>query len=261
MQKPAPVANETDLDFMLPVATAYAVICATWWACKWMAADRWKDEEEPQTKNKWIDLGMVLVAIVGVFLLGNAYRAGLRIPTLPGNWDYLGVTINLIIPFLPIFGVLAIRRQSTLTLWMSQRELLWKIGVGFAASITGLATYLSVGNQWHRLNEILIDSVTLHSLSHALPVFLEGVAIAFIFVRLRWIMPAWVAVLIPCLLFASAHIPRFLESEQNITGLIVFVTFNTFVAAVVFSTSLRARDIIWISIPHYMMDIAIQAFR
>lgn len=245
---------------MLPVAGAYLAICATWWLARYMAGDRWTDEETPQTGHKWLDLAMVLVGILGVFLLGQAYRAGFHLPELPGSWRYLTVTINLCIPFLPIFVILFVRQQSLSTLWISGQQFSWKILAGIVSALTGLAIYLTLGNEWSRLADIAADSLTLHSLAHALPVFLEGVAIAFIFVRLRWVAPAWVAVLIPCVLFAAAHIPRFTETEQGIGELVVFLAFNTAVAAMVFSTALRARDIIWIAIPHYVMDIAIRAF-
>ncbi len=252
--------QQTDTEFMVPVAAAYLVVCITWWVSKYLAGEKWESEEKPETDHRWLDLLMMFVGIVGVFAAGQAYRAGLRIPDLPQSWQYLTVAINLCIPFLPLFFVLLVRRQSFLTIWISWRAIHWKLATGILSAIVGLATWLTIGNQWERLGEIARDSVTLHSLAHAMPVFMEGVAIAFVFVRLRWVAPNWLAILIPSLLFAAAHIPRFTETDQSLLAVAIFVGFNTAVAAMAFTTALRARDIIWIAIPHYIMDIAIGAF-
>ncbi len=245
---------------MLPLASAYMVICLCWWLIKFAAGKRWEEADILESDRPWLDSLMVVAAAIGVFLFGQAYNAGYRLSPWSGYWDYLRVTINLTIPFTPIFLILAVRKQSVKTVWLSSQALHWKLAVSLIASLFGVATYLTLAGEWYRINEILRDSFTLHSLSHAAPVFLEGVAIGFVFVRLRWITNRWLAILIPCVMFAAAHIPRFLESDQSLLGITVFVAFNTVVVAMVLSTSMRACDIIWFFLPHYFMDIAIGAF-
>jgi len=252
------------LEFFVPIAAAYLVVCATWWAVRRFAGDQWPDETTAATSNQWIDLAMIVVAIAGVFGIGAAYRAGLLIPdngpATDGNWSYLVTAINLSLPFLAIFVCLAIRRQSTATVWMTARAMDWKLGTGLFSAILGVLCFCLLRGELDRLPFILSDSITLHSLSHGPAVFLEVVAIAFVFERLRWAIGRPAAIAIPCVLFALAHIPSGIESGRSVNELVAFFAFNCILPAIIFITVMRSRDVIWIALPHYFLDVAMGVF-
>lgn len=91
-------------------------------------------------------------------------------------------------------------------------------------------------------------------------VFLEGVAVAFVYDRLRWVIGGPLAIWIPCLLFAAAHVPRSLDAGRPLDEVLVWFAFNTLLPAMIFSVVARSRDIIWIALPHYVLDAASGAF-
>ena len=90
--------------------------------------------------------------------------------------------------------------------------------------------------------------------------FLEGVAIAFVYERLRWAMGGWASIWVPCLLFAAAHVPRSIESGRPPEEILIWFGFNTLLPAMILLVLRRSRDVIWIFFPHYLLDVAIGAF-
>ncbi len=107
---------------------------------------------------------------------------------------------------------------------------------------------------------MLIESVRTENLRNFLPVFLEGVAIAMMYVRMRWAFGQWPALLGPGMLFAAAHIPRQIESGLGPPEMIAYFAVTAGIAFAVLYTLERSRDVIWIGIVHYVMDVAIGAF-
>ena len=220
-------------DFFGPIACAYLAVCATWLVVRAVAGNRWQAEAEPKTENRWLDFSLIFLVIA---------------------------CINLCIPYLPIFVVLAFRRQSFNTIWLSTTALPWKIGTGVLASVVGLLVFLGMRGEFHRLPEIGNDLFDVHSWVHAPAVFLEAVAVAFLFVRLKWVSSTRVALLVPCLLFALAHVPGAIANERTLFEIVSFLVFNTLLAAAIFAVVFRSRDVLWIAIPHFILDIAIGVF-
>lgn len=227
---------------------------------KYSSRRKWPDEPLVETEHKWVDLLMVAVGITGVFAVGEAYRNDWLIPKT-GSWtDHPISALNLSLPFAPIFLVLLIRRQSLATVWISSISIQWKLLAGVVASLAGVACFLAMRGELNRGEEILKDSMTIHSLIHAPAVFLEAVAIAFLFVRLKWVTGGFFAVLIGSLLFAAAHIPSGIQGGRPTIEIVQFFFFNTALAAFIFGVVAKSRDVIWIAIPHYFLDVAIGAF-
>jgi membrane protease YdiL (CAAX protease family) len=73
-------------------------------------------------------------------------------------------------------------------------------------------------------------------------------------------MGLWPAVLIPAVLFAAAHIPRQLAGDSSGGTIAAFFVLNTLLPAAILYTVFVSRDIIWMGLVHYVMDIAIDAF-
>ena len=247
-------------DFFVPIAAAYVAVCVTWLITKKLAGHRWPDEAPIETDRPWLDLGMIFVAIAGAFGLGEAYRRNLLIPDLAGPWSAISTTLNLCIPYAPIILILAIRRQNLATLWISNRAMTWKITTGSLAAVAGVMIFLALRAELARLPHVANGFLELHSWIHAPAVFLEAVAVAFVFTRLRWVCHPLLALVIPCLLFALAHVPSGIAGDRTGFEIAMFFVFNTSLAMFIFSVVMRSRDVIWIFIPHFVLDMAIEAF-
>jgi hypothetical protein len=200
------------------------------------------------------------VAAFGIFAFGLVYRFGFLLPTGPGWVRHVSWTLNNVIIYSPIFILLTIRKQSLNTVFLSQVEFLRKIGVGVILALASTAAYLGLRGEISTWPSILRGIFEPSNAVNFLPVFLEGVVLAFLFVRVRWALGFWPAILIPAVLFAVGHVPRQLAAEEPIGTIVAFFVFNTFLPASILYVVARSRDIIWIGIVHYVMDIAIKAF-
>ena len=111
-----------------------------------------------------------------------------------------------------------------------------------------------------RLPAILKSAVQLDSLSNFPAIFLENVALAFLFVRLKWAVGVRWAIGVPAVLFALAHVPGSLAEGDPMGHIVTFFFLTGGLTVVILYTAYRSRDIIWLGVVHYMMDIVIKAF-
>ena len=68
------------------------------------------------------------------------------------------------------------------------------------------------------------------------------------------------SLVVPCLLFAAAHIPRQLEAERGAGAIAAFFALDTLLPMAIFATVIRSRDVVWIGFAHYVMNVATGAF-
>jgi hypothetical protein len=120
--------------------------------------------------------------------------------------------------------------------------------------------YLALRGEISQFRAVLIEVATISSLGNFVPVFLEGVAVAFGFVRLRWAFGLPVALIVPGLFFALAHVPREINEGRSILVIAAFFVFNSALLPAILYTVDRSRDVVWIGIVHYLMDVATRAF-
>ena len=111
----------------------------------------------------------------------------------------------------------------------------------------------------NRFPEVLRRAIEPGRLVDFVPIFLEGVAVAFLFVRIKWALGILPAILIPAGLFALAHIPGQLANGLNAAEIMAFFIVNGGLAGAILYFVHRSADIIWIGLVHYIMDIAIEA--
>ena len=182
---------------------------------------------------------------------------------LPSADGWLGDILwqcNNVIIYSPIVALLIVRRQSTGTVYLSADGLPVKLAAGAVFAVLGVLVFLVLRGDPGRLPSVLIESVRTENLRNFLPVFLEGVAIAMLYVRMRWAFGQWPALLGPGMLFAAAHIPRQIESGLGPPEMIASFAVTSGIVFAVLYTLERSRDVIWIGIVHYVMDVAIGAF-
>jgi len=111
-----------------------------------------------------------------------------------------------------------------------------------------------------RFGAVLVGIVDKDNATNFLPVTLEGVALAFLFVRIRWVFGPAVALLVPSVLFAAAHLPRQFADGLGPAEIVAFFALNTLLPAAILAIVVHSRDVIWLGIVHYIMDIAIRVF-
>jgi hypothetical protein len=245
--------------FFVPVAAAYLAVCGMWlaydWRFKLAAAEGPSDESD----HPYWDLLLVFVAAAGVFLLGHLYRAGWLLPAGPGAAGRIGWLLDNCIIFSPLAIVLAARRQGPRTVFLSPTRLPEKLFLGLVLGVIAISIYSGLRRELNHVPGYLVAALELDKLVDFFPIFLEGVALAFGYVRLRWVVGTPAAIVIPSLLFAAAHVPGSLQSGDSAGHIAAFFAFNTALPAAILWTAARSRDVVWLGVVHYLMDVAIAA--
>jgi hypothetical protein len=245
--------------FFGPVAVAYLSACGGW-----LLYDRLRlssDGELPiaRSDRPVLDFLLTLAAAGGILLLGTIYRQGWLLPAGATPLGRCFWVIDNAIIYSPIAVVLAARRQGLDTIFLSHGRLWEKTALGLGLGIGAVSVYLALRGELAQLPDVLISAAAPDKLIDFPAVFLEGVALAFGFVRFRWLVGTAAALVIPALLFAAAHVPGQVAEERAIAHMAAFFVFNSGLCAAILWTVQRSRDIVWIGLVHYLMDVAIRA--
>jgi hypothetical protein len=249
------------LFFLGPVAAAYLAACGAWWVLfAWRQPSGWPAPRDFACERPWLELGLALLVAVAVLAVGRMYDADWLLPRRPGVLGWVIYDVNMLIVFAPLFVYLAWRGQPLSSIWCEARGLPVKLGFGMLAAAIAVAIYLALRGELSRFGSIASASVQAPAVAHFLPVFLEGVGLAFLFVRLQGALGRSAAIAIPCLLFAVAHVPGALADGRAWGHIAVFFVFNTALPGAILFVVARSRDVIWLAIVHYFMDVAIRAF-
>jgi hypothetical protein len=249
-----------DWGFFGPLIAAWLVTCGGWALAFKLRPGWWPQSEPPRTQRKWLDLALVIVVAAAIIGIGEMWRRGWLLPQPAGWVGDVAWQLNNLIIFAPLFVALGARRQSTETVYLSGRGLPVKLAAGLLLGVLAIATFHLLRGEPRAMATTLAESPRWQNLKNFLPVFLEGVALAYAFVRLRWAIGVWPALLVPAALFAAAHIPRQIENGLAPGLMAVYFAVTALIAVVVLLTLARSRDVVWLGIAHYLMDIAIKAF-
>lgn len=255
-----PVQDAT-LFFFVPLIVTYLAACAGWWLLTWWRPATWPKPELVETDRCYLDLGLMFAAAVGILLLGQVWQAGIRLPR--GEVALLNALARIfedLVIYSPLFIVLAIRQQPLSTIYLSHRGLWKKALYGIGLGIFSVILFLTLRGELDRLPHVLRGVFAVDRLTYFVAVFLEGAALAFAFVRLRWTVGLWPALIIPALLFALSHVPGSLAEGRSLAYIAAFFVVNSGLVVAILYVVQRSRDIIWIGLVHYLMDIAIKAF-
>ncbi len=251
--------QESTLRFFVPVAAAYLTACGLWLGVTWRFPRWWPARRELITNRRWLDAGLAILAVALILALGAVYRGGYLLPRAEGAWGRLTWALNTLIIYSPIALVLVLRRQGPDTVFMSGAGVGRKAAFGAGCGVVSVALFHALRGEFGLIHRSLIRAAEPDCLSDALPVFLEGAALAFGFVRLRWVLGLWGAIGVPCLLFALAHVPGQIDEGRGAAEIGAFFVFNTLLPAAVLYVVQRSQDVIWLGIVHYLMDVAIEA--
>ncbi len=251
--------QEASWAFFLAVAAAYLAACGLWLGMTSRLPRSWPPKRDLRTDRRWVDFGLAIVAVAAILLLGAAYRQGYLLPRAEGVAGRVTWALNTLIIYSPIAVVLAARRQRADTVFLSGAGLARKIAFGLGAGVVSVTLFHALRGDPGLIPRTLARAAGPDCLGDGLPVFLEGVALAFLFVRLRWAVGLRAAIVVPCLLFALAHVPGQVEEGRGGLEIAAFFAFNALLPAAVLYVAQRSQDVTWLGIVHYLMDVAIEA--
>lgn len=251
---------QSNLFFIIPLTLAYGSVCALWFLLA-SKSSRWPITPIKSSTKPWLDFGLSLAAAISILAIGQLYSHGLLIPkTESKTLNGLIWMLNNVIIFSPIFFTLFFRKQGLETVFLSGKKLPIKIGFGLLASAVGIIVFVGLRGEWGRLGSIIMSSFTFDALVNFPAVFFENVAIAFLFVRIKWLIGMRWAILIPSLLFAFSHVPSSLAEGDPLGHILIFFALTSGLTLFILYTTYRSRDIIWLGVVHYLMDVAIEVF-
>lgn len=251
---------QSNAFFMLPITVAYGTICVSWFLLD-RRGFSWQVDVIRKPDKPWLEFVLAIVSVIAVLGVGQLYSHGYLVPTsdrptLAG----LSWMLNNVLIFSPIWLSVVLRKQSLSTVFISKHQLLRKLIFGLAASLLGILVFVLLRQESNRLPEIFRQATTFKSLSNFPAVFFENVALAFLFVRLKWAVGTKWAIVIPSLLFALAHVPGSIAEGDPWGHILAFSLLTSGLTLFILYTAYRSRDIIWLGLVHYLMDIAIKAF-
>ncbi len=247
--------------FIVPLTLAYLAICGMWFLLD-RRGKGWDIQSVESTKKPWLDLALGLLSCFAVMGVGQLYSAGYLIPRSASTVinQLIVWPLNNVLIFSPIFLTLILRKQGTHSIFISSNQMARKLIFGLAASLIGIFIFVGVRGEWTRLSEIFFSALKLKTLSNFPAIFFENVALAFLFVRLKWAVGIRWAIGIPAILFAFAHVPGSVAEGDSIFHIITFFFLTGTLTTFILYTAYRSRDIIWLGVVHYLMDVAIKAF-
>jgi hypothetical protein len=252
---------ENSFTFFLAIIAAYASACFVWLGIYKFYPTWWPVAIIEKPASRYKDLLIAIGSCVGIMLIGQLYSAGLLLPD--SDNPYLAAllwSVNNLIIYSPIFITLYLRRQSVNTVFLSSKMIAVKLVFGLVASVIGIEIFYLIADSEGQLSSVLAASLLLDNIRNFPAVFLEGVAIAFLFVRLNWSVGKKWAILIPAILFALAHLPRSIGDGTAVPDILAYSAVTFAVTVLILYTSHKSRDVIWLGVIHYLMDIAIGAF-
>lgn len=245
----------------LAIVVAYGSACGVWLVLNRYYPALWPKESLVQPEGRYKEILPMILGVIGILGIGQIYQQGWLVPE-PDN-AYLASAswmFNNLLIFSPVFIVLYFRKQSVNTVFLSARKAGVKIAFGLGVSLIAMLLYYLISGSEKAFYQVLIDSVRLSRLRNFPAVFLEGVAVAFLFVRLSWTIGLKWAIAIPSVLFGLSHLATWSQSGDWLTLVLPYFLVTTSTTMLVLYTTNKSKDIIWLGIIHYLMNQAIATF-
>ena len=252
--------QQIEWRFFLPVLAAYCLPALGLLAYVRSSGSIWPAAAPFRPARPWLEFWIAIGAALAVLAMGQAYRAGWLLPTSDTIWGRLAWVLDNLLIFAPLFIVMLWRRQPLSTAWISPGRLWLKLAAGLLCGLLGLAIYLGLRSELDQAGAVLTHALDPAALVNFPAVLLEGVALAFLFVRLRWAVGFWPAALLPAVLFALAHFPGAIADGADWQRLLAFGLFNTGIVVAILALLENVQDVIWLALLHHLMDAAIQAY-
>lgn len=203
--------------------------------------------------HPWREVGIVLLATVGVLLLGQLWVHGIRLE-VQGTWRPVVESMNQVIIFAPLVAVPILRRQGWASAWVRPQGILWRLAIGLGLAFLALALYSALERGAPSWPEAMARVYAPARVHLAVQVLLEDLAIAILFVRVAAALGPRAAILGVAALFAAAHVPSMVaRGDTAVEFLGLLRDFG--LSVLVLSTVWRSADIAWVGPVHYSLDM------
>jgi membrane protease YdiL (CAAX protease family) len=252
---------ETSFLIFFAISVAYAAACGLWLLLNKYYPAFWPSVSVAQPDSRYKDILPAIMGCLGIVGMGQLYQIGWLLPEpdhrclASASW-----VLNNLLIFSPVFIVLYFRKQSLNSVFLCARKIGVKIGFGPIASLVAMYLFYLIEGSEKAFIQVFIESMRLNRLRNFPAVFLDGVAIAFLFVRLRWLMGLKWAIVIPSVLFGLAHLATWSEGGDWLTLVLPYFLITIGITMLVLYTTNKSKDIIWLGIVHFLMNQAIVTF-
>lgn len=227
----------------------YAAISAIVWLTHLWARPAFLAPVPGGTNRPRLELGLLLVAVVGVLAVGQLYTRHLL---LDGR-NPLFEALNQILIFSPVLLVLAFRKRPFSSAGLPPAR--WPAGLlGIGLALVALGVYLLLRGAPERYGDLVQFVFAPDKAKLAVQVLLEDVAIAALLLSLAAATGPRIAIGIVAALFAAAHIPAMLAAgagPEQLTSLLG----DTVLGVVVLGAVLRTRSVWWLFPVHFVLDM------
>lgn len=231
---------------------AYATALVGWWIVQSLVR-LWPVSKSPAFEHPLREFFYALLGGVGVILLGMLWSRGIRLPET-GTLAPLVSAVNQLWIFLPAFLVPVIRRQPRDTFWWGGNGTMYRVALGLILAAIAVSAYAFLREGAARPWTILGRTLTYEHLGDLVQVICEDFLIALLLVRLGAKIGAVWAALLVAVLFAAGHIPALLANGASLNEL-ASLAIDFVLAAGIFLTLARARDILWFIPIHFILDM------
>ena len=161
---------------------------------------------------------------------------------------------NQVIIFSPMLLLLWVRRQPLSSAWIQTQRVWARLLVGMLLAALAILVFTTVRAGSANWFEVVPKVYQPGNLPLAVQVWLEDVAIAILYVRLRAAMGTPLSVVLVAVLFAGGHIPALISDGVALADLSSVILDAGLVVAVI-AVLQRSGDIWWIWCVHFAMDM------
>ena len=251
----------TPFIFFLAIVMAYGSACGIWLVLNKYFPAFWPQESLAQPEGRYKEILPMILGVVGILAIGQMYQQGWLIPE-PDNVYLASASwvLNNLLIYAPVFVVLYFRKQSVNTVFLSARKTGVKVGFGLGVSVVAMYLFYLISGSEKAFFEVFSNAAQLSSIRNFPAVFLEGVAVAFLFVRLSWTIGLKWAIIIPSLLFGLSHLATWSQSGDWLTLVLPYFLVTISTTVLVLYTTNKSKDVIWLGIIHFLMNQAIVTF-
>lgn len=231
----------------------YGTALALWLGLARLFPALWPKTKPPTFEHPWREVGWVILAALGTIGIGQLYVHDWLLPA-SGTWKPLLDAFNQTLIFLPILLVLPLRKQSAVTAWLPQKQIVYRVILGVGIAICAILVFTTVRAGNDSVWTVLSNVYHVQNLPHLVQVLAEDIAIALLFVRLRAAIGLRWSIALVAVLFAAGHIPAMLANGASLAelqSLILDAVLGCSVLAVLY----RSADIWWFWGVHFAMDM------
>ena len=238
-------------EHYLALMPTYAIVALLWFLIYKFFGKPWQGQKEIRFSKPWLELIFAFLAVVIILIIGQLYQNDLLIPN--ENNHFIDA-INQIIIFSPTIALVALRKQSSETIWLPKSKIPLRLSIGLFLALISVLTYWIIRKDSASLPSLLVNIYQPKNISHLVQVFMEDITIALLFVRLSaWIGRKW-SILLVSILFAAGHIPALISNGYSINELSSLLL-DVGIGIAILSAVSKSKDVWWFFIVHFTLDM------